>query len=651
MRKLIFSLIALLIIQLTCFAGPGDLIKNAGNSADYPKADYLVVLDETSVDVQESGLSYNTIHKIYKILTYEGAKQLNHLTFDYDPLSAFIEIKDVTIYRKNGIVEKLDKDKFYDYPAPARMIYWGARQKMVDLGRLEPGDGIEVNLFKKGFTYALLYDESQPDDSKYIPPMRGQFYDIIEYWFDQPVLTKIYEVNLPNTKELYYKFFHGEVKVDTKKIGDKTMYKFTKKDMMPLQRERGMVAFSDVAPKLLLTTTADWEAKSLWFYGVNEDFGSFESTPEIDKKVAEILVGAKTEMDSISSLNHWVADNIRYSGISMGEGEGFTLHKGDMTFTDRCGVCKDKAGMLITFLRAAGFESYPAMTMAGSRIEDIPADQFNHSVTMVKLRNGQYKILDPTWVPFVREEWSSLEQQQNYLMGVPEGADLMITAISEPENHPLKITGNTSILEDGSLEGTITVFAEGQSDAALRGMFTRNLKPNWNQALEAEFKQISDDIEILEMTYSDPYGHMEGPMNISVKFRIPDYAIITDQEIIFTPVVASNIFMRAQAHLYTNTDSEEKKYPFRDRCSRLVELNETITLPAIKTAIYLPEENDIDGTAASFSGNYKIENNQLLLSEKIVIKKRLFEPEEWTNYRSVVKAQQKFADEKVILSR
>lgn len=651
MRKLILSLTTLFFIQLNCLAGPGELIKNAGTSADYPKADYLVVLDETSVDVQESGLSYNNIHKIYKVLTSEGAKQLNHLTFDYDPLSAFIEIKEVTIYRKNGVVEKLDQDKLYDYPAPARMIYWGARQKMVNLGKLEPGDGIEVSLFKKGFTYALLYDESQPDDSKYIPPMHGQFYDIIEYWFDQPVLTKIYEVNLPNTKELHYKFFHGEVKVDTKTMGDKIIYRFTKNDIMPLQHERGMVAFSDVAPKLLLTTTADWEAKSLWFHGVNEDFGSFESTPEIDKKVKEILIGAKTEMDSISRLNHWVADNIRYSGISMGEGEGYTLHKGDMTFTDRCGVCKDKAGMLITFLRAAGFESYPAMTMAGSRIEDIPADQFNHSVTIVKLQNGQYKILDPTWVPFVREEWSSLEQQQNYLMGVPEGADLMITPISEPENHPLKITGNTIILEDGSLEGTITVFAEGQSDAALRGMFTRNLKTNWNQALESEFRAISDDIEILEMTFSDPYGHMEGPMNISVKFRIPDYAIITDQEIIFTPIIASNIFMRAQAHLYASTDIEERKYPFRDRCSRLVELNETITLPAISNANYLPEENDIDGTAASFSGNYKIENNQLLLSEKIVIKKRLFEPEEWTNYRTVVKAQQKFANEKVILSR
>lgn len=651
MKKRILLLTTLFLLQTSVFAGPFDLIKKAGTSKDYPNADYLVVLDETFVDVQETGLSYNDIHKILKVLTPQGAKQLNHLIFNYDPLSAFIEIKEVKIYRKNGEVQVLGKEQIYDYPAPARAIYWGARQKMIDIGRLEPGDGIEVTLFKKGFTYALLYDNTQPDDSKYIPPMRGQFYDIIEFWNNQPVLKKVYEVKIPNTKELHYKFFHGEVKTFIHDRGEKTLYQFTKENMMPIKREPGMVALSDVAPKLLMTTTADWEDKSMWFYNVNEDFGSFESTPEIDQKVAEILKDAETEMDSISLLNHWVADNIRYSGISMGEGEGYTLHTGDMTFTDRCGVCKDKAGMLITMLRAAGFESYAAMTMAGSRIEDIPADQFNHSVTVVKRRNGEYMLLDPTWVPFVREEWSSAEQQQNYLLGLPEGADLMITDISPPENHPLKINGITNILADGTLEGSIHVTADGQSDAAIRGMFTRNFKTNWENALERELKSIDQNMEIIEMEFSDPYGHMEGPINISFKFRIPDYAIITENEIIFTPIVATNIFKRAQAHLQTNTSLEERKYPFRDRCSRLVELTEVVTLPSFKEALYLTTNEDIEGTAAAFSGEYTLDNNQLKLTETITIKKRIFEADEWSNYKSVIEAQQKFANEKIILSR
>lgn len=651
MKKLTIFVVALLLIRFSLLAGTNDLIKNAGTSKEYPQADYLVVLDETFVDVQESGLSYNNIHKIYKVLNPQGAKELSKLIFDYDPLSAFVEVKEVKIFRVNGAVELLNQDRVYDYPAPARAIYWGARQKMVDIGRLQPGDGIEVSVFRKGFTYALLYQENQPDDSKYIPPMRGQFYDIIEYWYSQPVLKKVYDVKVPNTKTLHYKVFNGEMDVKTTNLGDKTQFRFTKEKMMPVKRQPGMVAFSDVALKLLVTTTAKWEDKSEWFYGVNEDFGSFKSTPEIDKKVKEILAGAKDEMDSISKLNHWVADNIRYSGISMGEGEGFTLHTGDMTFTDRCGVCKDKAGMLITMLRAAGFESFAAMTMAGSRIEDIPADQFNHSVTIVKRRNGEYMLLDPTWVPFVREEWSSAEQQQNYLMGLPEGADLMITPISGPENHPLKITGTSTLLENGTLEGSLFVTADGQTDAALRGIFIRGLKKDWNRNLEMELRAIAPDIEIVEMSFSDPYGHMEGPIEIRVTYKIPNYALVTSNEIIFKSFVASNLFARAQAHLYANLSIAERQHPFTDRCSRLVELNETIAMPTFKNAVYNPEQENIDGSAASFEGKYEIGVNEVKLSEKIVIKKRVFDASEWSNYKLVVEGQQKFAKESLILAR
>ena len=161
-----------------------------------------------------------------------------------------------------------------------------------------------------------------------------------------------------------------------------------------------------------MSSTPQWKDKSLWFNKVNEDYGSFDPLPEAQKKVDELIKGKKTEMEKIAVLTHWVADNIRYAGISMGKGEGFTLHNTKMNYTDRCGVCKDIAGTLISFLRMAGFEAYPAMTMAGSRVESIPADHFNHCVAVVKLSNGTYMPLDPTWVPFCRELWSSAEQDR-----------------------------------------------------------------------------------------------------------------------------------------------------------------------------------------------------------------------------------------------
>ncbi|MCB2207145.1 MAG: DUF3857 and transglutaminase domain-containing protein [Bacteroidetes bacterium] len=645
-KKVLLLGISLFIFQAAFSNSIPDLIKNSGCSADYPNQNLLVIFDSTSVDMQESGLSFYHTHTLYKILSTKGAKDFNVFKYGFDPLSAYVDIEKVTVYRKNGEIEELDMSQVYDYPAPARMIYWGAREKMIEIGRLEPGDAIEVFLFKKGYTYALLQD----DDDKYIPPMRGHFYDIVPFWSSDPMLCKYYSVAIPEEKLVQYRFYNGTVESSAVLKDGKMKYTFINKDIMPFERESRMVALSDVAPKLLISTSPDWYAKSLWFYGVNEDYGSFESTPEIDKKVAEILADAQTEMDSISLLTHWAADEIRYSGISMGPGEGYTLHSGEMNFTDRCGVCKDKAGMLITMLRAAGFESYPAMTMAGSRIDYIPADQFNHSVTIVKLKDGTYKLLDPTWVPFLRELWSSAEQQQNYLMGLPKGADLMETPISAPENHFFRIKGNSELLSDGTLNGEFTLTAEGQSDAAIRRMFTSNYKSEWETSVEEELLQVAPQAEIISMDFGQPYAYLEDHIRIKVKYSIPDYAIVTDEVIIFTPLVVANLFKRGMSHLYFDTDKPEtRKYAFRDRCSRLVELDETIKLPGKGTLVAFDYDKNVGNETASFTGDISLEGNSLNVSEKVVLGKRVYEAEDWEMFRKVVQNQQKFAETPLII--
>jgi hypothetical protein len=649
--KSLTILLVTILIGLTCLsAGPvEDLIKASGGPEEYPHDNLLVLFDSIHVKVMETGLSYVNTHRLYKVLTTKGAKELSVIKYDYDPLSAFADITRVVIYKRTGEIEDIDMSRLLDYPAPARAIYWGAREKMIGIGHLEPGDALEVFLFRKGFTYALL--SAQDDDERYIPPMHGHFYDIVEFWSSNPILLKSYQVDIPKGKPLQYVMYNGEVQSSQVFMDDRSIYTFTKKDITPLDYEQGMVAWSDIAPKLLLSTSPDWKAKSLWFYKVNEDYGSFIPSPDIKAKVKDLLKNAHNEMDSISILTHWVADEIRYSGISMGKGEGYTLHKGSMDFTDRCGVCKDKAGMLITMLRAAGFESYPAMTMAGSKIDYIPADQFNHCVTLVRLSNGKYKLLDPTWVPFIRELWSSAEQQQNYLMGIPEGADLAETPLSPPENHYLRIAGTSEIFRDGTLKGELTLTAEGQSDASIRGLFTRYAPSEWTKLVENELLAIAPMAHISSVNYNDPYNYISSPIKIRIAYTIPDYALVTSEEIIFTPLVASHLFRRGMSHLNFSTDTERREYPFRDRCSRLVELKETITVPKDFVMLYTPSPKSSDGSGASFEGGISQSGKNVELNERIVLKKRVYDPEDWSSFRTAVMAQNQFAQEPVILIR
>ncbi len=621
-------------------------------TAQYEGYQSLTLFDSTNVFMEESGLSWVEYHKCVRMLDYSGCKENSVVKMDYDPLSAYVEIRKVVVHHKaSGTTDTIvsnNKGKVYDYVAPARLIYWGASQKMAEVGHLEPGDELETWTFRKGYTYALLTGD---DESRYIPPMRGHFYDIVPFWSTQPVMEKVYKVNVLTAKNLHFSFYNdfSNTSCDSTIEGDRTVYTFRRINIMPLKHEPAALADNDMQCKLLLSTAPNWESKSMWFYGVNEDYGSFNSTPEVTAKVRELLVPAKTELDSISILTHWVADNIRYCGISMGEGEGYTLHSAKMNFTDRCGVCKDKAGMLVAMLRAAGFKSYAAMTMAHERIDRIPADQFNHSVCVVQRRNGQYQLLDPTWVPNVRELWSSAEQQQGYLMGLPNGADLMETPTSPADNHYLRINGKTKIKKNGTLEGTLTITAEGQSDASVRGVFSAR-QSEWQRNLELELLRIAPNAVIKKVTHTDPDRYLEQPVSITYKFSIPDYALVDDDRIAFIPLTARNPYSRAMGHLYFDTTAITRTQPFADRCSRLVEITETITLPGeYKSMEYNASVQGVVSPAVNYGCGFKLEGKTLTFGETAMYNKRVYEASDWPPFRQAVANQKKVAATPVIL--
>lgn len=619
----------------------------AGNAAfaSYP---VTVLLDSTSVEVAPSGSGSFTIRRVIAIRDMKGALDNRVIKYDYDPLTAFAEFTDVKIYRADGSVENLDLTAACDYAAPARSIYWGARQIMIEPGALQPGDVVDYTVSKKGFTYALL---SQGEDERFIPPMRGQFYDIVPFWVAQPTVKKVYRVSFPKEKDVQYEFYQGQCSSSIRFDGDRKVMVFAVSDVLPFASEPNMVDLFDVAPKLMMSSTESWKDKSLWFHKVNEDYGSFEATPEAQAKVDELLKGVTDEMKRISILTHWVADNMRYSGISMGKGEGYTLHNTKMNFTDRCGVCKDKAALLISMLRMAGFEAYPAMTMAGSRIESIPADHFNHCVAVVKLSSGAYMPLDPTWVPFNRELWSSAEQQQNYLPGVPEGSDLKLTPVSAPENHYFKIDAVTSVDASGTLSGEFTLTAEGQSDAAVRRPFLQGYADRVMRALETELLRVSPQARLVSVSCKNPKDYQAGPIKMKIKFEIPAYATVADGVIMCRPLVGGNLYSGIRTFMRVDTAPETRKYAFKDACSRYVEMNETMTLPKGYVMTSDAEEADVQGNIASFNGEMKQKDSKLIVRQSISLGKRVYEAEDWTEFRNAVNAYKGFASKTLVFEK
>lgn len=253
--------------------------------------------------------------------------------------------------------------------------------------------------------------------------------------------------------------------------------------------------------------------------------------------------------------------------------------------------------------------------------------------------------LDPTWVPFCRELWSSAEQQQNYLPGIPEGSDLCLTPVSAPENHYVRIHADNRIDSNGTLHGSFVISAEGQSDSNIRRIFTTGFQSEWRNTMERQLLAVSPKARLTGIDWGRaPKDYQKAPIRMTFRYEIPDYALASEDQLVFRPFVMNNLYKQVMTYLRIDTSVEQRKYGFKDACSRLVELDETLRLPAGYKLQGEALADELAGQAADFSGSLRQEGNTLKLQTRLTLKKRVYEASDWDSFRRAVEASKRYGD-------
>ncbi len=625
-------------------------VEDAGTAADHEGAEYVIVYDEAMNRVKPSGVTYVDSYIIHKILTPAGARNRSVLRWNYDPQSSYVEVREVNIIR-DGKRIPVDVSLVRDLPAPQSWIYWKDRIKTLQLPRLEVNDGIEMRVFRKGFTYALLGSSpgatpaasadttvGAPDDERYIPPMPGEYFDIVIFPESAPIIEKRYVLNLPAGKRLHSEVYNGPLYASTTYTEERTEYAWWGLDLPPRPREPRQPDRSDFVTKVVMATAESWEAKSRWFFDVNRN--QFEVTDAISAKVEEIFedMGVKnaSEERKAEALVHWVAQNIRYSGQTMGEGEGFTLHPGSMIFEQRSGVCKDIAGMLITMMRAAGMNSFGAMTMAGSRIEEVPADQFNHCVCALKKEDGSFVMYDPTWVPYNNNIWSLLEAEQHYLVGTPEGEGLSRIPYSPPEESPLFVTHEAKLLGDGTLEGTFELKGSGAMDSRLRGIITYSRLQDMKETFARMMAPVSNRVEGIEYEYYTP-DDFNGDMWITFHYRIPHFAFPIDDGFEFKSPMMQVVLNNGRLFRAATADwGEKRETDVFLYYTQLIDGIERIRLPGGYKLVDPVSTDEIDEIYAYFKGASSMKGSSLTITQRAEIRRRQIPPDGYGGFKRAI---------------
>jgi hypothetical protein len=623
---------------------PSERVKRAGTAADFDDAPYVIVLDSTVNRINDLGIAYTSQYVLYKALSEEGCRELAVLVWGYEPLSSYTDVIRVTVLRGDSLIDVSVRDT-RDLPAPQSAIYWGNRIKLLQLPRLHVGDGVEVVTSRKGYSYALLDGDASAEDNRYVPPMRGEYFDIVLFRGTEPIIEKKYLLALPAAKRLHSQVYNGPLFAGTSYVADTTFYSWTARNMPAWKPQRSHPDNNDLMPKVVLATVESWEAKSRWFFEVND--GQFASSEPIKEKVREILTQAGvangTDDQKAFELVHWVAQNIRYSGQSMGKGEGYTLHPGDMIFEQRSGVCKDIAGMLITMMRAAGLEANPAMTMAGSRIEEIPADQFNHCVVALHKADGSYVMYDPTWVPDYKDIWSKSESEQHYLIGSATGERLSRIRYSPPGESPMHVSHVGRISPDGALQGEFSFTSDGSMDSRLRRICANNRRSEISAVLAGMLKVISDRIEITSVEHGN---HLDFKTSMwwRVKYRVPEYAV----------PVANGLEFRSPMMLLTTNSStmfgpatgewpEKRSDDVFLYTTQLLDGKETLQLPSGYKVQTPAQGKKVEETYAGFSGTAAETAGTFTVSQQMEVKRRQIPPDGYPGFRKMIKEAKDYA--------
>jgi hypothetical protein len=421
--------------------------------------------------------------------------------------------------------------------------------------------------------------------------------------------------------------------------GEYKVYSFEKKDIAPFTNEPSMEPQPNVATKLLLATLPTWEEKSQWLCKVSEP--TFALDDAIRAKTEEIIRGLKTDEEKWTALDRWVADNIRYAGTSRGMCEGYTNHPVTETFHDRMGVCKDKAGMLVAMLRAAGYESYLVMTMARQRVERVPADQFNHAVTCVRKPDGALVLLDPTWMPFSRDTWSLLEPDQHVVYGLPEGKGLSTSPSNPPEANLASWRGEALIDEHGGLGGGFVFTATGAPETRLRRALG-GLRPDERKSLfESSLARLSTAAHVEKLGFVDP-SDFRVPIEASVEYAAAAFAIGTEgRRLLRLPLMQTILGDRTLSDILGQTKEKERKYGLRLWSTRHVAIEETIRLPAGWKVVDPPKAVKLEGPAATLIFDLKVEDGAIRYTCDLKIHRWTVPPEEYGQFKKVM---DKFAE-------
>ncbi len=605
----------------------------------------MLIDDFIQTEYQIDGTYESWDDTVVKVLTEKGKRDNRTISLGFDVAYGTNYFARVQIIKPDGAVVEIDpvanSKVMVDSSQMSANIY-NPNSKTLNLSipGLEVGDALRYVIHRVRHKTVIPDAFSDYQVFEHTSPMERTTYQIIAPK-ERPLVKVALKDEIPGTVK------YSELKTEQ---SDKIVYTWEVANVPRMFDEPDMPTRHTVVQRLLVSTMETWEDLSTWYWDLC--LPRLEPSPEMEVKANELVADATNTLDKINAIFNFVSQDIRYMGITTeDEAPGYEPHDVSMTFSNRYGVCRDKAALLASMLRIVDVEAFPVIIMAGpKKDEEVPQPFFNHAVTAALGDDGEYILMDST-DENTKDIFPTYLQNMSYIVARPEGETLLTSPIIPADDNLLKITSTGSLDPAGDLKAESTLVFEGINDTVYRGYFSKIKPEERRRFFEGHIKRSMptaeiQSVEILPAELRDTTR----PLTVKLSYSAANLLIEGEQNKMLS-LPRLGVSLGYANFLIGQTGLEERQYPLYTRMTAGIRETLELEVPADLGAINIPDYKTIDNDELTWSVQIALNAGSLVATNTFLMNAVEFTPEHYLVLKDNLKDIEYNLRKKLILDR
>ena len=650
-----------------CVFGLAALVAPVAGAADditcerFPDADAVLVNDVSRIAYNPDGTYVESSESWTKILTEKGRREESTVALHYSKRYGTASVDFVGIVGTNGVERTVDVSattrESTDNGSMAANIYDPLDRRIVcTIPGLSVGETLHVKTTRRSLK----------------PRCVGQWSDLAVFAWSNPILRSRVEIRAPKErplKRIAIRHPRGNVATSETPLADGGMlHVFTATNSAQVFPEPDMPPLYTQVQHLRVSTAADWPEISRWYWGLcaphlaKTNAAMIAKIEDLKSQVSSPIPHPSTLATHPSPLNlqllraifKFVSQEVRYMGLTMEDtSPGYAPHDVDVTFDNRYGVCRDKAGLLVAMLRLAGFKAFPVLINVGAKLDpDVPQPFFNHAIVAVELPKDvnsrtssffplpssfPYLLMDPT-NENAKDLFPAYESDKSYLVCRPEGDVLRLSPTPTPDHNALRVVSKGVLAKDGSLVMENDIAFGGVNDTVYRPALVKMTGEDRVKFFERAVKRLAAGAELIrcEIEPAD-MRDTEVPIRVKLAARLPEMLLRGETcDRLDVPFVTKTLGL-ANFLLSGNTSLERRTFPLvLDSTAGVDERLEIDLAGVVGAARDLPPDVQIDGGYA-YRRAFSVSNGVLRAQRRLAVAQVEFSADAYANLREDVK--------------